>query len=308
MATETLTTMTGEEMIALSKKHTLFEWSAQSKVDPIPVARAKGIYFWTPEGKRFIDFNSQLMCVNIGHGDERVIRAIQEQARGAGLRQPVHGHRGARAAGRQARRDHAGRHRRLLLHQRRRRGERERDQARARGDRPPQDPRALPLVSRRHRRQHDADRRSAPLGRRSPACRASSTCSIRITASRAAGTPPRSRWRWSRRCIAARGAAHLRGVHPRDRHRHQRHPRAARRLHAGRARAVHEARHPDDLRRGDGRLRPHRRVVRGRSLEGRARHHHDGEGADRAPTCSSAPSACGARSPTSSRTRCSTAA
>src|SRR6266542_1402619 len=80
MATETLKTMTGEEMIALSKKHTLFEWSAQSKVDPIPVAHAKGIYFWTPEGKRFIDFNSQLMCVNIGHGDERVIRAIQEQA------------------------------------------------------------------------------------------------------------------------------------------------------------------------------------------------------------------------------------
>src|ERR1700704_606369 len=81
MATETLKkAMTGDEMIALSKKHTLFEWSAQSKVDPIPVERAKGIYFWTPEGKRFIDFNSQLMCVNIGHGDERVIRAIHEQA------------------------------------------------------------------------------------------------------------------------------------------------------------------------------------------------------------------------------------
>src|SRR6266480_1953194 len=80
MATETLKTMTGDEIVALAKQHTMFEWSAQSKVDPIPVARAKGIYFWTPEGKRFIDFNSQLMCVNIGHGDERVIRAIQEQA------------------------------------------------------------------------------------------------------------------------------------------------------------------------------------------------------------------------------------
>src|SRR3982751_32365 len=79
MATEMLATMSGEEMIALSKKHTLFEWSAQSKVDPIPVARAKGIYFWTPEGKRFIDFNSQLMCVNIGHGDPRVIKRIQDQ-------------------------------------------------------------------------------------------------------------------------------------------------------------------------------------------------------------------------------------
>src|SRR5437879_13850441 len=78
--TATVPTMTGEEIVALAKKHTLFEWSAQSKVDPIPVARAKGIYFWTPEGKRFIDFNSHLMSVNIGHGDERVIRAFQEQA------------------------------------------------------------------------------------------------------------------------------------------------------------------------------------------------------------------------------------
>ena len=72
--------MTGEQIVDLCRRHTLFEWSAQSAVTPIPVARAKGIYFWTPEGRRFIDFNSQLMCVNIGHGDERVIRAIKEQA------------------------------------------------------------------------------------------------------------------------------------------------------------------------------------------------------------------------------------
>jgi taurine---2-oxoglutarate transaminase len=72
--------MSGEQIVALSKKHTLYEWSAQSKVDPIPVAKAKGIYFWTPEGKRFIDFNSQLMSVNIGHGDPRVIEAIHQQA------------------------------------------------------------------------------------------------------------------------------------------------------------------------------------------------------------------------------------
>src|ERR1700733_11002820 len=80
--TTTLTTpaMSGKEIVDLTKKHTLFEWSAQSKVDPIPVAKAKGIYFWTPEGKRFIDFNSQLMSVNIGHGAERVINAIHEQA------------------------------------------------------------------------------------------------------------------------------------------------------------------------------------------------------------------------------------
>src|SRR3989337_1028237 len=76
----TTSTMTGDQIVALSRKHTTYEWSAQSRTDPIPVARAKGVYFWTPEGKRFIDFNSQLMCVNIGHGDERVVPAIQEQA------------------------------------------------------------------------------------------------------------------------------------------------------------------------------------------------------------------------------------
>jgi taurine--2-oxoglutarate transaminase len=73
-------TMTGDEMVELSKRHTIFEWSAQDAADPIPVARAKGVYFWTPEGRRFLDFNSQLMCVNIGHGDDRVVRAIQRQA------------------------------------------------------------------------------------------------------------------------------------------------------------------------------------------------------------------------------------
>jgi taurine---2-oxoglutarate transaminase len=73
------TFMTGDEIIALSKKHTIFEWVAQNTADPIPIARAQGAYFWTPEGKRFLDFNSQLMCINIGHGEPRVVRAIQAQ-------------------------------------------------------------------------------------------------------------------------------------------------------------------------------------------------------------------------------------
>ena len=72
--------MTSEEIVALSKKHTIFEWTAQKNVAPIAVARAEGVYFWTPEGKRFIDFNSQLMSVNVGHGDRRVIEAIQKQS------------------------------------------------------------------------------------------------------------------------------------------------------------------------------------------------------------------------------------
>ena len=85
--------MSGAEIVDLCRKHTFFEWSAQGAVDPIPMARAKGVYFWTPEGKRYIDFNSQLMCVNIGHGDERVIRAIKAQADALAYANPfmIHG-------------------------------------------------------------------------------------------------------------------------------------------------------------------------------------------------------------------------
>ena len=61
-------------------KYTLYEWSAQSAADPIPVDRAEGVYFYTPDGRRFLDFNSQLMSVNIGHGDKRVVEAIKAQA------------------------------------------------------------------------------------------------------------------------------------------------------------------------------------------------------------------------------------
>ena len=73
-------TMSAAEIVALSRKYTLYEWSAQSAVDPIPVERAEGVYFYTPDDKRYIDFNSQLMSVNIGHGDRRVIDAIKAQA------------------------------------------------------------------------------------------------------------------------------------------------------------------------------------------------------------------------------------
>jgi len=78
--TTTAPSMTGDEIVASCKRHTIYEWSAQTAVDPIPVARAEGVYFWTPEGKRYLDFNSQLMCVNIGHSHPSVVRAIQDQA------------------------------------------------------------------------------------------------------------------------------------------------------------------------------------------------------------------------------------
>lgn len=69
------------EILSVSMEHNFWTWSAQAKVSPIPVTRAKGVYFWDANGKRYLDFNSMTMCVNIGHGDERVINAIIHQAR-----------------------------------------------------------------------------------------------------------------------------------------------------------------------------------------------------------------------------------
>src|SRR5919108_2655372 len=72
--------LTSEEIVRLSRAHTFFSWSAQGAIDPIAIDRAEGVYLYTPEGQRILDFNSQLMSVNIGHGDRRVVDAITEQA------------------------------------------------------------------------------------------------------------------------------------------------------------------------------------------------------------------------------------
>ncbi len=73
-------TMSSEEIVALSRAHTFFSWSVQGAIDPIAIDHAEGVYLYTPEGARILDFNSQLMSVNIGHGDRRVVDAITEQA------------------------------------------------------------------------------------------------------------------------------------------------------------------------------------------------------------------------------------
>lgn len=69
------------DILPLSLQHSFWTWSAQAKVAPIPVTRAQGVYFWDADGKRYLDFNSMTMCVNIGHGNPRVIDAIVAQAR-----------------------------------------------------------------------------------------------------------------------------------------------------------------------------------------------------------------------------------
>ena len=80
MAVDSATKMSSAEIAALNRAHTLFSWSIQGALDPIAIDHAEGVYLYTPEGDRILDFNSQLMSVNIGHGDRRVIDAITEQA------------------------------------------------------------------------------------------------------------------------------------------------------------------------------------------------------------------------------------
>ena len=72
--------MHSSEMIDLCLKHTLYTWSATGKVDPMPIERAEGVYLHGPEGQRWLDFNSQLMSVNIGHSHPKVVAAIAKQA------------------------------------------------------------------------------------------------------------------------------------------------------------------------------------------------------------------------------------
>jgi taurine--2-oxoglutarate transaminase len=69
------------EIVPLALEHNFWTWSAQAHVSPIAVKRAEGVYFWDVEGNRYLDLNSMVMCVNIGHGNQRVIEAMVEQAR-----------------------------------------------------------------------------------------------------------------------------------------------------------------------------------------------------------------------------------
>ena len=66
-------------IIELCQKHTLFNWSARDAVTPLPIARAEGVYLYTPDGERILDFNSQLMSVNIGHSHPKVVAAMKAQ-------------------------------------------------------------------------------------------------------------------------------------------------------------------------------------------------------------------------------------
>jgi taurine--2-oxoglutarate transaminase len=70
----------GRQVVADAKQYVLHSWSVQDALDPLPVAGAEGRYFWDFEGKRYLDFASQLVNVSIGHQHPKVVAAIKEQA------------------------------------------------------------------------------------------------------------------------------------------------------------------------------------------------------------------------------------
>ncbi|MGM5471109.1 aminotransferase class III-fold pyridoxal phosphate-dependent enzyme [Flavobacteriaceae bacterium LMO-SS05] len=68
-----------EEIIKNNLDYTLFSWSKQSGLNPINASYAEGSYIYDREGKKYLDFSSQLMNVNIGHGNQRITEAVAKQ-------------------------------------------------------------------------------------------------------------------------------------------------------------------------------------------------------------------------------------
>ncbi len=79
MLTATISKNEQEVIQKNSLEYTLFSWSKQSGLNPINIERAEGVYLYDYDGKRYIDFSSQLMNVNIGHGNHKVRDAVYKQ-------------------------------------------------------------------------------------------------------------------------------------------------------------------------------------------------------------------------------------
>src|SRR5204862_7786525 len=76
---ETKTLSETTEIIQNNLDYTLFSWSKQKGIAPIAVKYAEGVYLHDYDDKRYIDFSSGLMNVNIGHGNQRVTEAVVRQ-------------------------------------------------------------------------------------------------------------------------------------------------------------------------------------------------------------------------------------
>ena len=80
MATVEENAAIGQQIVEDAKRYVLYSWSTQDAINPMAVAGAEGRYFWDYDGKRYLDFASQLVNVSIGYGHPKVVAAIKEQA------------------------------------------------------------------------------------------------------------------------------------------------------------------------------------------------------------------------------------
>lgn len=64
----------------LDREHVFHPWSAQGALDPMVITRAEGSYLWDGDGKKYLDFSSQLVNTNLGHQHPRIVEAITDQA------------------------------------------------------------------------------------------------------------------------------------------------------------------------------------------------------------------------------------
>lgn len=71
--------MTGEEVKNMQKEYCLQSWSKQKGLNPIPVEKGEGIYFWDYDGNRYTDMSAQLVNMNVGFGNKAINAAIKEQ-------------------------------------------------------------------------------------------------------------------------------------------------------------------------------------------------------------------------------------
>jgi taurine--2-oxoglutarate transaminase len=69
-----------DEIRSLSKKYNLHSWSVQGALNPKVITKAEGIYYWDSDGNKYYDMSSQLVNLNIGFGNKKVIEAIKDQA------------------------------------------------------------------------------------------------------------------------------------------------------------------------------------------------------------------------------------
>ncbi len=257
---------TNAEATAADRAHVFHSWSAQDLVAPMPVAGGLGAVFWDDEGREYLDFSSQLVNLNLGHQHPRMVQAICDQAQRLCTIGPTFAN--------------DVRSRRRLSSRSTHHPVSTRCSSPTGGPRPSRTrsvwPRCTPDATRCSRRIAATTERPPPRSRQRAsraAGRANRRSAGRFTSSGRTSTAPRSAATTEEQeCTRAlehlesvvelEGPDTIAAVIAGDGRGNQRCPGATRGVPGRGARAVRSAWDRDDLRRGDGRIRSPRGVVR----------------------------------------------